>query len=361
MNTAANVLNALEKPADGILIYNDGRADPNFYYLTGIGEGQLDGALVWATADRVTVLVPKLEEALARRQLKGTARVEVYSAQRPFATVLQGIIGRTKRVAINEAFLPAKTAAFFKKTLPKAQFVDASAALAKCRLVKSASEISKIAQAVAISEKAFANLLDSGAIRAGATESQVAARLDYEMALLGSTPSFPTIIAFGPNAAEPHHPPSNRKLKRGDLVLADFGSKYLQYCSDITRTYAFGKPLTKMERMHQIVLEAQQRGIDLLQEGMAASAVHSACETFIDASLYKGRFIHSTGHGLGLEVHDGGTLSRQPFTLQRNMVFTVEPGIYVPGVGGVRIEDDCVVNGKRCRVLSKSSRELERI
>lgn len=188
------------------------------------------------------------------------------------------------------------------------------------------------------------------------TELQLAARFDFlQMGLGASSTSFNTIVCFGSNAAEPHHASGNRKLRKGDIVLIDAGGKFSNYCSDITRTFVFGKKANpRQARMIGTVAKAQKLAIGMIRRGVNGKNVHFAAKAFIDSAergIYKDRFIHSLGHSIGIDVHDGLGLGPQDNILKAGMVVSVEPGIYVPGFGGARIEDDVLVTENGCEVL----------
>ncbi len=170
--------------------------------------------------------------------------------------------------------------------------------------------------------------------------------------------AFTPIIAFGENSAEPHYFSGSRKLKKGDIVLMDFGARYKKYNSDMTRTYIFGRANEKTKRMYEVVLEAQRVGIESIKSGVKGSDVDKKAREYIDSTEFKGLLIHSLGHGVGLAVHDHPALSpNSNLVLENGMVVTVEPGVYVRGFGGVRIEDDVLVKGNG-EVLTPAPKDL---
>ncbi len=171
--------------------------------------------------------------------------------------------------------------------------------------------------------------------------------------------AFDTIVAFGENAAEPHHRPTDRALRRGDLVKMDFGCVVAGYHSDMTRTVAFGDPGPELREVYQVVREAQAAGRAALEAGVRASEADEAARRVIREAGYGERFGHSLGHGVGLEIHEGPTLrDRSEDVLPEGAVVTVEPGVYLPGTGGVRIEDAVIVEADRCRPLPRTSKDL---
>jgi len=189
-------------------------------------------------------------------------------------------------------------------------------------------------------------------MKSGVTESELAGRLDFEIRKLGARNSFDTIVAFGPNASRPHHQPSKRKLKKRDTVLIDVGARYKGYCSDITRSLAAGKPTRLFERAYDAVQQAQTAAIKMMKAGAEIQQVDAAAREVIgkhDLPVYG----HGTGHGLGLEVHELPVVSDKGVgKLKAGQIITIEPGVYIPGKSGVRIEDDVLVTKSGCRILS---------
>jgi Xaa-Pro aminopeptidase len=226
------------------------------------------------------------------------------------------------------------------------------------RKFKDEKEIESLRKAAQIADEVFSEIVKE--IRAGMTEVKIAARIDY-MLRLGSreVPSFETIVASGEHASLPHASPTLRVLKEGDLVTMDFGAIWDGYCSDITRTVVVGKASDKVREVYGIVLEAQLAAIDGIKAGAACCDIDALARDLIETRGYGENFGHGLGHGLGLEVHEGPRLSKKSEEiLAAGMVTTVEPGIYIPGWGGVRIEDDVVVRDGRCENLTGASKEL---
>jgi len=233
------------------------------------------------------------------------------------------------------------------------------------RAVKDPDEIKMIRKALRIQQEAFRELCSETAIglREGqvVTERSMAAMLEYIMRKLGADgPSFPTIVAEGPNAALPHAIPSARKIRKGSAILIDWGARLEGYCSDLTRVIALGKMPARVREIYEIVLEAQQAGIEAIKPGAALKDVDAAARKIIEDAGYGEQFGHSLGHGIGLDIHEQPTLSqRSKGELKPGQVVTVEPGIYLPDVGGVRIEDDVLVTERGCKVLSDLPKDLE--
>ena len=228
----------------------------------------------------------------------------------------------------------------------------------RLRWSKDDEELELLRSAQEATDGAFENILDLLVV--GITERQAAAQLELAMARYGADGlSFDPIVAFGEHAAEPHHRPCHRALAEGDVIKMDFGAKVGGYHTDMTRTVAFGEPATELRKVHDIVAAAQQAGIDALRPGVAGGDVDRAARSVIDDAGYGDRFTHGLGHGVGLEIHEGPSLRRdEDDVLPAGAVVTVEPGVYLPGMGGVRIEDAVEVSKDGPTVLGTSTREL---
>ena len=219
------------------------------------------------------------------------------------------------------------------------------------RSLKHSSEVAAIKAAASIAIKALQRTL--GHIKAGITEIELAGLLDFQMRKAGATNSFDTIVAFGPNASRPHHQPGKKKLKRNGTVLIDFGARYKGYCSDITRCFVLGEPTALYRKVFDVVERAQGAAIKAIAPGVKLKTVDSAARDVIreaDLPVYG----HGTGHGLGLEIHELPFLKIDAKgTLKAGQVLTIEPGIYIPGKLGVRIEDDVIVTETGSRALTR--------
>lgn len=224
------------------------------------------------------------------------------------------------------------------------------------RIVKSDDEIKKIKQAISISLKAYNKVKND--LKVGMSEYEVAAALVYEMKLLGADKeSFEPIVAFGSASAEPHHHPTKKKLKDGNIVKIDFGAEYQGYAADITRTFCFElekKTKKELVKILEIVREASNLAIKAVRPGASTKAIDQIARKYIEDRGYGQYFVHSLGHGLGIDVHELPNLNQTHDTiLAENMVITVEPGIYIPNLGGARIENDILVTSTGYQNLSK--------
>lgn len=227
--------------------------------------------------------------------------------------------------------------------------------------IKDEEEIKKIKKACLIADKCYKHILKF--VKVGMKEKQVRNEMLRYMLELGATKeSFDIIVASGKRGSMPHGVASDKKIKEGDFITLDFGCVNDFYCSDITRTFVMGEPSKEMKHIYDIVSEAQLKGLEVIKPGIKAKEVDFACRDFIEKMGYGDYFNHSTGHGLGILVHDSLNIGpRSETILKEGMVFTVEPGIYIEGLGGVRIEDDVVVTKDGFEVLTKSSKKLYKI
>ncbi len=233
----------------------------------------------------------------------------------------------------------------------KARFRSVADVIETVRSSKDNTEIKAIEASASIAARALKQTLRH--IKPGVTESELAGMLDFQIRKLGATNSFPTIVAFGPNASRPHHQPSRRKLKQKDTVLIDFGAKYKGYCSDITRCFVVGKPTAFYKKVYDVVEQAQAAAIKMIRAGVKMKSVDAAAREVIDKSDLP-VYGHGTGHGLGLEIHESPFLKvESKGKLKAGQVITIEPGVYIPGKLGVRIEDDVLVTETGCRILTR--------
>jgi len=227
------------------------------------------------------------------------------------------------------------------------------------RAIKDAEELALIEEAVALADRCFEHILPQ--LKPGVTEREVAWRMEVFMREQGAEGlAFPTIVASGPNGAMPHARPTDRPLSAGEFVTLDFGCVWKGYCSDMTRTVFLGEPTPRHRELYDLVLRAQETGVSAVRPGRTGREVDAAARQVIADAGYGEAFGHGLGHGVGLEVHEEvpRLSTRSQTVLAPGMVTSVEPGVYLPGWGGIRIEDLVVVTEDGCRVLTKSPKQL---
>ena len=336
-----------------ILIRNTSQRDPNFTYLTGFKSGCFEEDILVVEKSRLTLYTSGLEYSTAVLQkFEGLRIIDPNDAEAAASLLKSSIQG--KNIGVNGAFLPYANYKRIQARLKPKRIADVSGAMLKARLVKSEQEIRNISSAARITRLALKKV--QGEFKQGMTEKDLARKFDDISEALGSErPSFETIVSFGKNAALPHHMPDDTRLRHGDFVLIDAGAVIDNYCSDMTRTFVFGNANEKEKEMLGIVKFAQRLAIGSIKPGVTGKTVDKMARDYINSAAggkYKDTFIHSLGHSVGIEVHDGeGFAPRSELVLKENMVITVEPGIYVTGFGGVRIEDDILVTRNGCRIL----------
>ncbi len=268
------------------------------------------------------------------------------------------LVRKNMKIGIDEEHFTLAQNKRLQTSWPDVLIVHASSLLADLGWVKDKNEIENITQAVNLSDTAFERILPL--IVPGVREREVAAELEYQMLMLGSEkPAFETIVASGYRSAMPHGIASKKKIRNGEFVTFDFGATVNGYVSDMTRTVVVGKANARQKKIYSLVLKAQKAGIRKIKAGVAGKSVDNACRSIITKAGYGKNFGHGTGHGIGYYVHVGPRVSHQSDDiLKLNHVITVEPGIYISGWGGVRIEDDVVVTRTGGRVLNQTPKKL---
>jgi Xaa-Pro dipeptidase len=245
---------------------------------------------------------------------------------------------------------------------PKAEFIFAQDSVSSLRMYKDEDELSCMRKAVDIAQKALISTLPL--VKTGLTERELASELTLQLFKAGSDPEVPfaPIVSSGPNSANPHAVPTDRKLAPGDLLVIDWGASFQGYCSDITRTFAIGSLDPEYTRMSKIVLEANTVGREFAKPGIPSEEVDKAVRAVIESAGYGKYFTHRTGHGLGMEPHEDPYIrSGNLLTLEPGMTFTIEPGIYKPGRNGVRIEDDVIITATGAECLTNIPRKVKQL
>jgi Xaa-Pro dipeptidase len=273
-----------------------------------------------------------------------------------------GLDAAHKRIGVEPRSLRLLEFRYLQGAAPSADFPDASAALGSLRLCKDPSEVQKMRRAVEIAEAALQSILPL--IKIGISERELAAELMVELLRHGSAPELPfaPIVSSGPNSANPHASPSDRVLQPGDLLVVDWGATFDGYISDLTRTFAIGTVNAELAKIHAIVEQANAAGRAAARPGASAADVDRAARSVIEQAGYGDYFTHRTGHGIGIEAHEPPYMrSDNHQILLPGMTFTIEPGIYLPGRGGVRIEDNVLITEEGAMCLSGLERGMQRI
>src|SRR5581483_6959759 len=331
----------------------------NVRYLTGFSGSA--GMLLVRADDAILVTDGRYATQSAEQLAVAgvTAEVEIGPPARQ-REVLKAAVAGLGRVGLEAGSITwASQRTFAEEWGPSTELVPTNGVVEELRRVKDQGEISRISAAAAIADEALARV--KPALAGRPTEADVALALDHEMRRLGASgSSFETIVAAGPNAAKPHARPSSRRIEAGELVVIDFGAVVDGYCSDMTRTVCVGAPATaELERMVDVVAASQAAGVAAVHHGVTGVEVDRACRDVIADAGWADAFVHGTGHGVGLDIHEApwvGTTSTD--TLANGHVVTVEPGVYLPEHGGVRIEDTVVVTDMGCYPLTKSPKDL---
>jgi Xaa-Pro aminopeptidase len=341
-----------EADADAALI----TAGPNVRYLTGLASSNA-ALLLPAAGDDAALATDSRYAGAARRDAPDLRLLEDRFIEPKLAAeaASRGI----KRLAFEAHDMTVERYGEFRAQAEGVAMLPFGRKIESLRQVKDSAELERLAVACQLTDAALAEVLPK--IKPGMSERQLATLLDYTMALLGADrPAFDTIVAAGPNGAIPHHAPSARELERGDLVTMDFGALHEGYHADMTRTVALGAVADWQREIYDLVAAAQRTGIAALTDGVEAGAVDAAAREVIEAAGHAAHFQHGLGHGVGLEIHEAPMLGYgRTGKLTDRVPVTVEPGVYLPGMGGVRIEDVLVVTaGDRARFLTSTTREL---
>jgi Xaa-Pro dipeptidase len=336
---------------------------PNMRYLSGISLFTSERPIVafYPLQGSPAVLLPALEAGRVRDLVGSTVDLYPYTDEegyRPaFGRAVAALALEGKRCAVEYLFMRVLELRALKRAAPTAEYVSLEEELHGLRTIKDANEISAIRHAIAITEIALHHLISQPVL--GMTERQIAGRLEQEMMAAGADGIAFIIVVTGPNSANPHAGPSDRPAQVGDLITVDCGVTKDGYLSDITRTFAVSEVNPRLADVYRTVKRANQAGRDAIRPGVAAQEVDRAARAVIAEAGYGEFFIHRTGHGLGMEGHEPPYIVEGNLrALEPGMVFTVEPGVYIPDVGGVRIEDNVVVTEMGSDCLTSFSREL---
>lgn len=338
-----------EQQIDALLI----TSDYNRRYMTGF-TGSSGVAII--SADAAVFITDFRYTEQAAKQVLG------FDIVQHNGLIHQEVAAQVKKLGIETLGFEQDTMTYSTYELYKqaisAKFVPVSGLIEKIRLIKTPEEINIIKVACEIADNAFSHILTY--MKPGMTELDVSNELEFFMRKQGATSSsFDIIVASGLRSALPHGVATNKVIEQGDFVTLDFGAYYNGYISDITRTVAVGEPDAKLVDMYNAVLESQLLALEKVGPGMTGREADAVARDYLASKGYGEAFGHSLGHGIGLEVHENPGLSMRSSTvLQPNMVVTIEPGVYIPGIGGVRIEDDIVITETGNEILTHSSKQL---
>ena len=325
-------------------------------YLTGFSGS---AGLLAVTASSALLCTDGRYRDQARAQLAAAGVEAAVHVDRPAGQLeaIRRALGGGTRLGLEAANISWARVRHLGELFAGVGLVATSGLVEQLRVVKDEGEVARIEQACAIADVALAQTKEM--LLRGCTEAQFAAELDHEMARRGASgPSFETIVASGPNSALPHARPTARPIAPGELVVIDFGATLEGYHSDMTRTLCVGEPADELGELVEAVLAAQRSGVRAVRAGEGAAAVDTVCREALTAAGYGEAFVHSTGHGVGLEIHEAPALSQESADiLPAGSVVTVEPGAYLADRGGARIEDTVVVTERGARLLTKSTKD----
>jgi len=332
-------------------------SDPvSIAYLTGFRCDPHERLMGLGLGSRGPVLVVPGLEAESAAAARGVEVAAWRDGEDPFALAARAL-GGARTLAVEKAHLTLSVAERLQQASGAARLIDAGARLREMRLVKQPGELDRLERAARVTDDVCRRIL--AALRPGRSELETARELDAMIGAATAGLAFQTIVQSGPNSALPHLRPGGRRLAPGDLVLLDFGAAVDGYHADITRMAVIGEPDQRQREVHRVVLEAHDAAIAAVRPGVTAGQVDAAARAVIAAAGLGDHFIHRVGHGLGLEVHEDPSLDPgSDLVLSPGMVFTVEPGVYIPGWGGVRIEDDVAVEEAGARLLTHTERSL---
>ena len=331
--------------------------EANRFYVSGFHSSGTDGVAL-VTRDQAYYFTDSRYTEAAGRCLVGAELREIGRGRGYAALIQEAVAHRNiRRMGFEDAYMTVQDYERYRKAL-SCDLVPATELLWQMRMVKDDEELKAMTAAQRIAEKALDEILNE--IRPGVTEKEIAARLQYLMLHYGASDmSFDPIVVSGPNGSLPHGVPSEKPIQSGEFVTMDFGCIYQGYCSDMTRTVAVGYATEEMQAVYQTVLAAQLAGIQAAKAGVTGRDVDGAARAVIDAAGYGAYFGHSFGHGVGVEIHEAPNASpMNDKPLPARAVISAEPGIYLPGKLGVRIEDVVILTEDGCRNITRAAKDL---
>ncbi len=351
IHRAQTLRGKLPASVDAALIHNRS----NMRYLSGYrGEG-----LVLISEQELAVVTDFRYTEQAAQEAPGFAVHETTMTHTQNMVACERLqAAGAKRVAIEQDAVTYTEYQAIAKALTGMELVSLGDLPLHMREVKDEDEQKLLAQANGLTSQCFEYML--GYIKPGVTEKQIAVEIWHWLLTHGADGlAFDTIVAAGPNGSLPHAIPSDRPVQTGDLITLDFGARYRGYCADMTRTVALGKIDSEQKKIYDTVFQAQALALTAAKAGVACKAVDAAARDFIHAAGYEGRFGHGLGHGTGLDIHEGSRCNTiSTATLKAGMSMTIEPGIYIPGFCGVRIEDSVIITDTGNRIMTPATKEL---
>lgn len=342
----------IEHDLDCFILYNP----VNILYFTNFFTESIARFMIFPEESPI-LYVPELEYEEAKATAIGCT-VKKITTDKTSLDLIRETAGeyKIKTCGIEENFIPIKDYNELTEAIKNVEFFSKQPIINQLRSTKTPEEIKKLKEAAKLADIGMEKAIQS--IEVGKSELEVAASAEYEMRKSGSEPiPFDTIVASGIRSAFPHAKSSKYKIKKGDLVIIDLGAKYEGYASDTSRTIIVGKPSDKQKEIYTIVKKAQETALSRCHSGLKASELDAIARDIIREAGYGEYFNHSLGHGVGLDVHEDPTISfRNETELKTNNIITIEPGIYLPSFGGVRIEDTVVVKDDKCEALNKTEK-----
>lgn len=336
----------------------------NIYYLSsfkGVSQTEREAILI-VTSKKATLITARLYQQEAVMLKSKFLDVKIASERNEINKFIKQELNfrtQTPKIGFEQQDLKVSELLEFRKILKGAKLIPAKHLIEDIRQVKTEDEIKKIEKAQLITQKAFDQITKT--LKKGQTEEEIAENLVKIIKSLGGQGlAFETIVASGPNSSKPHYQTGKRQIKKDDILLLDFGAKYQNYCADLTRTIFMGKAKDEHKNIYHHVETAQKKALKKIRKDIRASRVHKHTIKHFEQHGLSDKFLHSLGHGIGLEVHEKPSIStKSKDTLEEGMVFSVEPGLYFPDWGGVRIEDlVAIVNGKSI-LLGKTAQFIE--
>ena len=349
----------LKHEVDALLI----TSSYNIAYLSGVLAFSIEEreARVLVTEKNIYLFTDARYTEMVKQKAPFVTLVEV-SSENPFSKALKQIlkIEKIQQLGFEEENISYKEAADLEEKLTEVEFIPTQDIIEDLREVKDNDEIQKVREACALSDKGFEFILPH--IKSGVTELEIKVKLENFIRSEGGSIAFESIVAFGPNSAIPHHLSTTCHIQPADLILLDFGAKVNGYCSDMTRTVFLEAPSTQLAKMYNATLKAQELAIDYLrkhmEKGFETKNAHELASNHLTSMQFP-KIPHALGHGVGLQVHELPYIS--PYSeggLSPGTIITVEPGLYIPGVGGIRIEDTALITPGGIELLTKSTKKL---